>query len=228
MSALLNGRKKDQPNVKLRIAALAALTMLSSCRHSGDILDAKEGGGVYAVRSDCPIAGVPTGTGDITLFNPQGSTDSRAIDVTATITDLRAVCTDTATDAVSTATFTIVALRRDAGPARQVIVPYFSVALRGGSRVAAKTVGNAALNFAAGDIHAWTRVQTVVRVNRSASSLPADIRAILTQERKPGETEAATDPMSDPAVRTAVANATFEHLVGFQLSQDQLRYNATR
>src|SRR3569833_928703 len=122
MSALLNGRKKDQPNVKLRIAALAALTMLSSCRHSGDILDAKEGGGVYAVRSDCPIAGMPTGTGDITLFNPEGttdntknkpesSTDSRAIDVTATITDLRAVCTDTATDAVSTATFTIVALR---------------------------------------------------------------------------------------------------------------------
>jgi hypothetical protein len=29
-------------------------------------------------------------------------------------------------------------------------------------------------------------------------------------------------------VRTAVANATFEHLVGFQLTEDQLRYNATR
>jgi hypothetical protein len=29
-------------------------------------------------------------------------------------------------------------------------------------------------------------------------------------------------------VRAAVAAATFEHLVGFQLTQDQLRYNATR
>ena len=35
-------------------------------------------------------------------------------------------------------------------------------------------------------------------------------------------------PLADPAVRAAVANATFEHLVGFQLTQDQLRYNATR
>ena len=34
--------------------------------------------------------------------------------------------------------------------------------------------------------------------------------------------------MTDPAIRTAVANATFEHLVGFQMTQDQLRYNATR
>jgi hypothetical protein len=34
--------------------------------------------------------------------------------------------------------------------------------------------------------------------------------------------------MSDPAVRAAVANATFEHLVGFQLSEQQLRYNVTR
>jgi hypothetical protein len=34
--------------------------------------------------------------------------------------------------------------------------------------------------------------------------------------------------MSDPQVREAVANATFEHLVGFQLTQDQLKYNATR
>jgi len=31
-----------------------------------------------------------------------------------------------------------------------------------------------------------------------------------------------------PAVRGAVASATFEHLVGFQLTTDQLKYNATR
>ena len=39
---------------------------------------------------------------------------------------------------------------------------------------------------------------------------------------------AAVDPLSDPVIRTAVARATFEHLIGFQLTNEQLRYNATR
>jgi len=213
--------------VKLRLAALLSVTLLSACRHAGDIT-AENGGGVYAVRSDCPIAGVPAGTGDITLFNPPNSTDASAIDVTAAITDVRATCQDQTTDVISTATFTIVALRRDAGPARQVVVPYFDVALQGGANVVAKRVGQAVLNFAPGDIHAWARVQATVRVNRGVATLPANVRQILTRPRKPGEAEAAIDPLADPAVRTAVANATFEHLVGFQLTQDQLKYNATR
>lgn len=213
--------------MKLRLAALIAVTLLSACRHTGDVTD-ENGGGIYAVRSACPIAGVPAGTGDITLFNPAGSTDSRAIDVTAAITDVRATCQDVGNDVVSTATFTVVGLRRDAGPARQVILPYFDVALQAGTTVAAKRIGQAVLNFAPGDIHAWTRVQAIVRVNRGVATLPANVRQILTRPRKAGEADAAIDPLSDPAVRSAVANATFEHLVGFQLSQDQLKYNATR
>ena len=43
-----------------------------------------------------------------------------------------------------------------------------------------------------------------------------------------GDPDAAVDPLSDPKIRDAVAQATFEHLVGFQLSEEQLRYNATR
>jgi hypothetical protein len=213
--------------VKLRLTALVALSLLSACRHAGDVT-AENGGGIYAIRSACPIAGVPAGTGDMTVFNPAGSTDSRAIDVTATITDLRATCQDVGNDVVSTATFTIVGLRRDPGAARQVVLPYFDVALQGGTTVAAKRVGQAVLNFAAGDIHAWTRLQATVRVNRGAATLPQNVRNILTRPRKAGEAEAAIDPLADPAVRAAVASATFEHLVGFQLTQDQLKYNATR
>ena len=213
--------------MKLRLAALLTLTLLSACRHVGD-LTSENGGGIYAVRSACPIAGIPAGTGDITLFNPQGSTDSRAIDVTATITQLRATCQDAGNDMVSTVTFAVTALRRGAGPARQVILPYFDVALRGGSSVAAKQVGAVALNFPAGSEHAYTRAQATIRVNRSAATLPANVRAILTRPRKAGEADAAIDPLSEPGVRAAVANATFEHLVGFQLTQDQLKYNATR
>jgi len=148
--------------------------------------------------------------------------------VTATITDLRATCQDAGADVVSTATFTVVALRRDPGPARQVVLPYFDVALRGGGMVVAKRVGSLVLNFPAGSVHAWTRSQATVRVNRSAATLPASVRRILTQPRRPGEAEAATDPLADPSIRNAVANATFEHLVGFQMTQDQLKYNATR
>jgi hypothetical protein len=210
--------------MKLRLAVLAAVTVLAGCRSPGDV----EQGGVYAVRSACPIAGVPAGTGDITLFNPPSSTDSSAIDVTATISDVRATCQDAGNDVVSTVTFTITALRRDAGAARQVVLPYFDVALQGGGRIAAKRVGQAVLNFAPGAQQSWVRGQATVRVNRGAATLPANVREILTRPRKAGDADAAVDPLNDPAVRTAVANATFEHLVGFQLTVDQLRYNATR
>ena len=148
--------------------------------------------------------------------------------MTAAITDVRGTCNDGGNDIISTAVFTVTALRRDPGPARQVVLPFFDVALRGGSTVAAKQIGQAVVNFPAGDIHGWTRVQATVRVNRAAATLPTEAREALTRPRKAGEADAAIDPLTDPAIRTAVANATFEHLIGFQLSQDQLRYNVTR
>ena len=213
--------------MKLRLAALLSLTLLGACRHAGEITS-ENGGGIYAVRTTCPIAGIPTGTGDITLFNPAGSTDARAIDVSAAITQLRSFCQESGNDVVSTVTFTVTALRRDAGPARQVVLPYFDVALRGGNAIEAKQVGAVALNFPAGSLHATGRAQASVRVNRAAATLPANVRAILTRPRKAGQADAAVDPLSDPGVARAVANSTFEHLVGFQLTQDQLKYNATR
>ena len=213
--------------MKLRLAALTAIVLLSACRHAGDITS-DNGGGVYAVRSDCPIAGIPTGTGDVTLFDPATSRDASAIDVSASISQLRATCQDTGNDVISTVTFTVTALRRDAGPARQLILPYFDVALRGGTHIEAKQVGAVALNFPAGSQHAITRAQATIRVNRGAATLPANVRTILTRPRKAGQADAAIDPMSDPAVQRAVANSTFEHLVGFELTQDQLRFNATR
>jgi len=43
-----------------------------------------------------------------------------------------------------------------------------------------------------------------------------------------GEADAAVDPLADPEVREAVNRASFELLVGFQLDEAQLAYNATR
>ena len=136
--------------MKLRLAALLALTLARRLpprrRHH-----AENGGGIYAVRSACPLVGVPAGTGDITLFNPPDSTDAardrRDRDDHQRSRDLRR---DRRPTSSRPRPSTSSRSRRDAGPARQVVLPYFDVALQGGSQVVAKRVGQVALNFAAG------------------------------------------------------------------------------
>ena len=210
--------------VQSGILALAVLALVSGCTREGTV----EATGVYVTRSTCPQVGIPAGTGDITLFSPAGRTDAAAIDVVATITNLRASCTEDATHVVSTASFDVVATRRDPTQPRQVTLPYYNVVAQGGNDVVAKKVGYVALNFAAGSLRAQTSAQATGRVARGAVALPEDIRRELTRDRRPGDPDAAIDPLADPRVRDAVAKATFEQLIGFQLSQDQLRYNATR
>ncbi len=100
--------------------------------------------------------------------------------------------------------------------------------MQGGDRIVAKNVGAVALDFAAGSLRAQTSSRVVATVDRASTGLPADVRAELTRKRRTGDADAAVDPLSDPKIRDAVARATFEHLIGFQLTQDQLRYNATR
>lgn len=210
--------------VKTGLLAFAAVATLSSCNRPGSIGD----GGIYVTRSTCPQVGIPAGTGDITLFSPPGRTDAAAIDVVATITNLRANCSEDAVNVVSTASFDVVATRREAGEARQVTLPYYNVIAQGGSDIVAKRIGYVALNFPAGQVRAQTSGQATGRVARGAVALPEDIRRELTRTRRPGDADAAVDPLTDPRIRDAVAKATFEQLIGFQLTQDQLRYNATR
>lgn len=210
--------------MKLRILSLLILSLLSACSRRGQIED----GGVYVTRSACPLIGIPAATGDITLFNPPQSRDAAAIDVTATITNLFNNCNETGDRVLSNAGFDVVAVRSDAGPARQVVLPFFSAAVQGGSQIVAKRIGQVVLNFPAGSQRAQARGQAVLWVSRSAATLSANARAILTRKRKAGEADAAIDPLSDPALLAAVAAATFEHLVGFQMSPEMLKYNATR
>jgi hypothetical protein len=210
--------------VKRRLTALALVLLAMGCSREGELTQ----GGIYITRSACPQVGVPAATGDITLFNPANRTDAAALDVAAAITNVRSTCDETGANVVSTATFDVVATRRDAGQARTVVLPYFTVAMQGGSQVVAKRVGNIGLNFAAGSIRAQTSGQATIQVSRSVATLPEDVRKELTRERKASDPNAAIDPLSDPKIRDAVARATFEHLIGFQLTQEQLRYNATR
>lgn len=209
---------------RLTLIALALIATTAACSKKGLV----QGGGVYVTRSLCPQVGIPAATGDITTFNPANRTDAGAIDVSAAITNVRATCDETGANIVSNATFDVIATRRDAGEARTVILPYFDVAMQGGTTVAAKRVGQVALNFAAGSTRAVASGQGSIQVNRAVVTLPEDVRQELIKERKPGEVDAAIDPLSKPNIRDAVARATFEHLIGFQLTHEQLRYNATR
>ncbi len=222
-SGLSSDRRKEVP-VKLRLASIMILALVAGCSRRGNI----EEGGIYTIRSACPQVAIPAATGDITTFDPAGSTAASAIDIEAAITDLRDACQESGNDVISTATFNVVATRRDPTQARQVILPYFDAVVQAGNRVVAKRVGQVALNFAAGSLRAQTSAQATARISRSAATLPENVREILTRRRKAGDPDSAIDPMSDPAVRDAVATATFQHVVGFQLTAEQLRYNATR
>src|SRR3546814_7054324 len=104
----------------------------------------------------------------------------------------------------------------------------FITVVNGGTAVVAKRLGNVSVHFDAGAARAQTRGQATAIVNRAAATLPEDIRDEITRKRKPGDVDAAIDPLSQPNVREAVLRASFEALVGFQLTEDQLQYNLTR
>ncbi|MBA3676776.1 MAG: hypothetical protein H0W74_05165 [Sphingosinicella sp.] len=208
---------------KAGIAALLTLA-LAGCASDGDITSE----GILVTRSACPAVAIPAATGDVTLFNPTNSRDANAIDVVATITNVRTTCDETGEYIVSNVTFDVLGQRRDARGAREVVLPYFATVVQGGTNVVSKRVNRVGLNFADGQLRASTSGTATGYVLRSAATLPEAIRKQITRERKSGDPDAALDPMADPAVRTAVTRASFELLVGFQLTEDQLRYNATR
>lgn len=216
--------------MKFRNALLAttvAAAALAGCQRTGDIV-VEQGVGITALRSVCPAVGIPDFTGNVTLFNPADARTADAIDVTASITNVRSQCDDSGSEVYSTATFDVLAQRRDARGEKTVTLPYYSTVVRGGNSVIAKRLGEVTLHFADGEDRTWASGTAGAVVDRAAATLPADIRERITRRRRAGEAEAAIDPLNEPEVRTAIARATFELLIGFQLTDDQLAYNATR
>ena len=213
-------------NGRLKNMILAAVTVLavSGCAKEG-ALDVSSGVGVSVIRSGCPAVAVP---GDVTIFNPVASTDASAIDVVANITNVRSTCNSEGARIYTEATFDVYASRtRPDGP-RTVTIPYFSTVVQGGTAVVAKRTGTVTLQFADGAYRATGSGKAGAYVDASAARLPEDVVDRLTRKRKPGDPDAALDPLADPEIKAAVARASFELLVGFQLTQAQLQYNATR
>src|SRR5690349_17215417 len=118
--------------VKALIAVAVAATALSGCGKPGDIV-VQEGVGITALRSVCPAVGVPDFTGNVTLFKSDLDRTADALDVTAALTNVRSQCNDAGADVFTTATFDVLAQRRDTRGARTVTLPFYSTVLRGGN-----------------------------------------------------------------------------------------------
>lgn len=208
-------------------APLVAALALSACGGGRGELVVDDAVGVKALRDPCPRVGVPDYTGDVTLFSAPGRTDSAALDVVATLTNVRATCT-VGEKLYSQATFDVLARRTDARGARRVELPYFSTVIRGGNVVVAKRIGTVVIDFADGQDRASAKGQAAAYVEKAEASLPEDIAKRISRKRRAGDQDAAVDPLSQPDVKAALARANFELLVGFQLTNDQLQYNVRR
>jgi hypothetical protein len=216
--------------MKLRTRFLTALTVataLAGCAKEGELV-VNQGIGITSVLTTCPAVGIPDYTGDVTLFAGGGEPTLSNLDVTASLTNLRAACNDSTDRVYSEATFDVNARRSNTQGARTVTLPYFVTVLQGGRAVVSKRVGEVTLTFADGQERATVSSKAGSFVDKAAASLPEDIREKITRRRRPGDPEAALDPLADPEVKAAIARTRFEMLVGFQLTEAQLAYNATR
>jgi len=210
---------------KKNITILMLPIALAACAGKNDF---DETGGIKTVRSACPAIAIPANTGDITLFEPPTSREAGAIDFTATITNMRSTCNMAGDRINASVNFDVFARRNNASGARTVTLPYFSVVTRAGTQIQSKQLGQITLRFEDGQQRAQTSASAAANIARADATLPPEIEAKINRKRKAGNADAAVDPMADPAIRKVVQNASFELLVGFQLTQDQLAYNATR
>lgn len=203
------------PKVTLVTGLLVAALALSAC-NSNPLL---------VKRSACPAVAIPAHVGSYTRFDPPQSRNADAIELTAQLTDVSGSCTEGPEFLSTDVSFVVTAQRRVAGPAKQVYLPVFIALAQGGNVLVSKQTSGVMLEFPEGKLRAEARGGARAEVHRSAVTLPPEVQARITRERRPEEPDALVDPLSDPQVRAAVRAASFEVLVGFQLDDASLAYN---
>ena len=214
-----------RPLIRRLFPALALLPILASCAKEDDF---DVSGGLNVVRSTCPAVAIPAYTGDVSIFSPEQSQDARALDVTASITNLRTSCDQTGDIVHTNVTFDVVARRASPNGARDLVLPYFATVMRAGTKIMSKQESQVLIHFADGQYRATGTAGAGADIQKSLATLPAVAQARLHRKRKASDADASIDPLADPRIKAAINEANFELLVGFQLTDDQLRYNATR
>ena len=84
---------------------------------------------------------------------------------------------------------------------------------------------NVTIDFADGQERAQASGKGAAYIDRAEATLPSDVRNRITRKRKAGDADAAVDPLSEPDVKAAVARATFEVLVGFDVTPQMAAFN---
>jgi hypothetical protein len=214
-----------RPLIRRLLPALALLPILASCSKEDDF---DVSGGLNVVRSTCPAVAIPAYTGDVSLFSPEQSTDARALDATATITNLRTSCDQSGPVVHTHVTFDVVARRASPNGARDLVLPYFSMVMRGGTKIMSKQVSQVLVHFADGQLRATGSAGAGADIQKSLATLPAVAQQRLRRKRKASDVDASVDPLADPKIKAAINQANFELLLGLQLTDAQLAYNATR
>lgn len=180
-------------------------------------------------RSSCPAVAVAAYAGDVTLFRPGTTTpDTGNLDAVAALTNVRDECTETADHYVTRISYDVIARRSDSAEARQLVLPVFAAVVQAGNIINAKEISRVVVNFAAGQDRAVAQGTATASVSRTAASVPPAILDKINRKRRPGDFDAATDPMSDPEVRAALRAASFEVVLGFQLDDRSLAYNVAK
>lgn len=222
-------------------AGLAVTALVSGCASKGELV-IDDGIGITAVRTTCPAVGIPNYTGDVTLFRDGDTRYASAIDLAANMTDVRGTCDQAGKKAAeynkrhpnaagqvrTLVTFRVEARRSDTAGARDVTLPWFITVLRGGTSVVSKRIGTVNLHFNDGQARAQATASGLAVIDKADATLDKATRDKIEKRRSAGQADAAVDPLADPEVKEAVKRATFEVLVGFQLDDKQLSYNATR
>src|SRR3546814_18059352 len=98
------------------------------------------------------------------------------------------------------ASFDVVAMRREAGPARTVTLPYFATVVQGGTAAVAKRLGQVSVTFPEGQIRGTGHGEASAYVDAAAATLPADIPDKLIRKRTPGAAH-ARGPSKEQRVR---------------------------
>ena len=210
----------------LRRATVAALALVPAL-----LLAGCDRNPLVVKRSSCPAVAVAAYAGDVTLFRPgaaANTADAANLDAVAAISNVRDECAETADQFVTRISYDVIVRRSDAAAARQIVLPVFAAVVQAGNVINAKQISNVTVNFAAGQERAIAQGTATASVSRTAAAVPQAILDKINRKRRPGEMDAATDPMADPEVRAALRAASFEVLLGFQLDDRALAYNVAK